>query len=95
MKTNYSSRIKEEYHRRFEVARKTFEEASEEDKESGVAKKPIAVQMRAEIGKEFWLLETEEFREKVAQDAEDAHAKEMEEWEETKLVPKTPQQFHQ
>jgi hypothetical protein len=95
MKMNYSSHIKGEYHRRYEVARKTFEEASEEDKDSGAVRKPIAVQMRAEIGKEFWLLETEEFREKVAQDAEDAHMTEMQEWEEMKLVPKTPQQFHQ
>jgi hypothetical protein len=51
--------------------------------------------LKTEVSKEFWLLETEEFRESVAQDAEDAHAKDVEELEQIKLVPKTAVQFHQ
>ena len=42
-------------------------------------RRPVALQLRSQVGKEFWLLETEEFREKIAQDAEDVHAKEVEE----------------
>jgi hypothetical protein len=74
---------------------KKYDEATEEERENEDLQKPIALQMRNEIGREFWNLETDEFREAVAQEAEDAHTKEVEEWEQSKVVPKTPQQFHQ
>lgn len=95
MKLHYDSRVKEEYLRRYAVAKQRYDNATEDDRENGIVKKPIPVQMRAEIGKEFWDLETAEFREEIAQHAEDVHAQEVEEWEESKKVPKTPQQFHQ
>jgi hypothetical protein len=91
----YKSRVKAEYIRRFTIAKKEYKDASLEDKENGVVGKPIDVQIRTEITKEFWVLETDEFREQVAKDAEDDHAKQLEEWEQLKEVPKTAQQFHQ
>src|SRR6266436_1476758 len=94
-KFHYKSRVKAEYIRRFAIAKKKYNDASLEDKENGVVGKPIDVQIRTEITKEFWVLETDEFREQVAKDAEDDHAKQYEEWEQLKEVPKTAQQFHQ
>jgi hypothetical protein len=91
----YISRVKEEYLRRYVVAKITWDDATQEDRDSGAIKKPIPVQLRTEVGKEFWLLETEEFRKEVAKNAEDTHSKEMAEWEELKKVPKTALQFHQ
>lgn len=88
-------RIKEEYCRCFAIAKQEYDDATEADKESGIATKPVGMQMRTNIGREFWFLETEEFREEIAQEAEDAHNKEMEEWEQARAVPKTAQQFHQ
>ena len=94
-KLYYKSRIKDTYLQRYAVAKKAYDEANEADKESGVAMKPVAIQLKTEVSKEFWLLETKEFRESVAQDAEDVHAKDVEELEQIKLVPKTAVQFHQ
>jgi len=51
--------------------------------------------LRNKVGKEFWLLKTEECRKEVAKKAEDAHSKEVQEWEQAKEVPKTALQFHQ
>lgn len=95
LKEYYQDRIKDEYERRFMIAQKNYDSATKEEKENRSVSRPVALQMRSKVGKEFWLLETEEFREKIAQDAEDAHAKEVEEWEMSRLAPKTPQQFHQ
>jgi len=94
-KTYYKSRIKSEYCRRFAIAKKEYEDATEEELQSGAVEKPVAVTYRTAVGKEFWQLETEEFRAEVAQIAEDAHAKGVEEWEAAKNVPKTAQEFHQ
>lgn len=91
----YNSRIKEEYNRRFAVAKKLFDEASEDNKLNGSAKKPMVVQIRTEVGREFWFLEMEEFQEQMVEEVEDIHTKEMEDWEAMKQVPKTAQQFHQ
>lgn len=57
--------------------------------------KPQAVKMRAEIGSEFWKLETDALREEVTSDAELIHAEEMSKWEEVRVALKTPLQFHQ
>jgi len=94
-KQHYKSQFKDEYNWRFAIARKEYDDASEEDKENGIVKKPKPVVMRTEIGREFWFLEMEEFREQIHKEAENTHAKAMEEWEESKQVPKTAQQFHQ
>ncbi|KIM74212.1 hypothetical protein PILCRDRAFT_14653 [Piloderma croceum F 1598] len=94
-KNYYKSHVKEEYIRRFTIAKNEYDDASLEDKENGTVMKPIDVQIRTEVTKEFWNLETDEFRQQVAQDTEDAHAKAFEEWEQLKEVPKTAQQFHQ
>jgi hypothetical protein len=92
-KMYYKSRMKDEYLRRFAVATKKYKEASPEEKET--LNKPIPVQIRSEIVREFWNLETVEYREQMARDAEEAHSKAFEDWEQLKQVPKTAQQFHQ
>lgn len=108
-KLHYKSRIKATVDQHFAVAKKAYdnyllaEEAYKDAVEAGdlameepfTVQKPVAVQIRAAVGKEFWLLETEDFRETVSLDAAETHEREMEEWEEMKLQPKTPQQFHQ
>jgi hypothetical protein len=87
--------VKAEYIQHFTITKKEYKDASLEDKENGVVGKPINVQIQTEITKEFWDLETDEFHEQVAKDAEDDHAKQLEEWEQLKEVLKMPQQFHQ
>jgi len=108
-KIYYKSRIKATVDQRFAIAKRAFDgymlekaaydeavEAGDETvEEPVVVQKPIPVQMRATVGKEFWLLETPEFREATTLDAEQTHKMEMEGWEAAKSVPKTPQQFHQ
>jgi hypothetical protein len=94
-KLHYRTRIKDEYLRRYVVAKKAYDDATEEDLESGAVKKPIPLQFRIDAGREFWLLESTEFWEHIAQEAENAHLKQIAEWEETKKVPKTALQFHQ
>jgi hypothetical protein len=88
-------RIKDEYLRWYTIARKEYDDATEDDKMSGIVKKPVPVQVRTKVGKVFWLLESEEFWAEVAQEAEDTHVKAMQEWEEVKQAPTTPVQFHQ
>ena len=94
-KLHYRTRIKDEFLRRYAVVKKAYDDASQEDRDSGAIKKPVPLQYRNEIGKEFWLLESSEFRNKVAQQAEDAHLEQLQAWEEARQVPKTAQQFHQ
>jgi hypothetical protein len=47
------------------------------------------------VGKEFWLLESDEFCNKIAELAEVQYAKGMEEWEALQQPPKTALEFHQ
>jgi hypothetical protein len=95
LKTYYHSHVKEEYDRRYKFAKNKYDNATEEERKRENIQKPVALTMRVEVSREFWLLESQEFRDTVAQDAEDAHAKEVEEWTASKTIPKTPQQFHQ
>ena len=94
-KLYWKVRIKDEYLRWYTIARKEYDDTTKDDKMSGIVKKPVPVQVRTEVGKMFWLLESEDFRAEVAQEAENAHAKAMQEWEEVKQAPTTPVQFHQ
>lgn len=77
------------------MVKNKYDNATKEEKENGSVKQPIPLQLVSEVGKDFWLLETEEFRKKVVQDAEDLHAKKVEEWEALKSAPNTPRDFHQ
>jgi hypothetical protein len=87
--------VKSEYLRRYAIAKKEYDDTTEEEQESRLVNKPIPVRLRTEIAMEFWFLETEEFRASIAKIAEETYVKEVEEWEELKTVPKTAQQFHQ
>ena len=100
LKMYYEERIKDEYTRRFEAAREKYNKAAASAADEGgesefVLEPPSALKIRNEVGREFWDLEPDELREEVVQAAEDAHAKEVEEWEGLKLMAKTPQQYHQ
>jgi hypothetical protein len=94
-KSHYHSDIKKEFCRRFNIAKTLYDKATETEREEGVVKKPIPVQVRTEVGKEIWNLQTPKFREDIAREAEVAHAHEVELWEKSKATPRTPQQFHQ
>jgi HSP90 family molecular chaperone len=95
LKLYYISRIKDKYNRRYSLAKKQYDEATEVERTEQKLKKPVPVQIRTEIGREFWMLESSEFRDQIAKSADDAHERDMEEWEENQQTPKTPQQFHQ
>jgi hypothetical protein len=73
-KMYWKLRIRDKYLCWFAVAKKEYDEASDDDKTTRTVKKPIPVQLRMEIGMEFWLLESEEFQAEVAQEAKKAHA---------------------
>jgi hypothetical protein len=92
-KLYYQLRIKEEYRRHYTIAKKSYD-ATEKHKQSGAVKKLVTVLYRTKVGRGFWLLKTEEFWVEIAKKAEDAHAKEVEEWEAAKQVPKIAQEFH-
>lgn len=82
---------------RFEAAKlqhkMDVEAATEEERES--LKGPSAVAMRSAIAMELWLLETKEFRDEVAEEAEAAYQAALEAWQASKKIPYSPQHFHQ
>jgi hypothetical protein len=96
MKLYYTSKVKAEYERHFPRILAEYETAlaaaSEEEKQN--LKKPTAVSVRAEIGKQFWLAESIAFREEVEKSRDEVHEREMRDWETTQQKPKTPQEFH-
>lgn len=107
-KLHYKLRVKAECDRRFAVLKNAYDdytlrkasyvkaiEEGETLEEPVPVQKPVAIQLRATVGQEFWLLESAEFRKEIQLDAEETYNQEMAEWEEAKLVPKSPQQFHQ
>jgi hypothetical protein len=95
VKLYYSSRIKEEHERRYLVAKRLYEDATEEEREAQNMEVPKHVGMRTTVSMEFWNLESNDFRAEVAKKAEVEHLEELEAWNARKQAPKTPQQFHQ
>jgi len=53
LKDYYQSRIRDEYHRHYAIAKKNFNDSTKEEKENGSMKKPVALQMRAK-GQQFY-----------------------------------------
>jgi hypothetical protein len=94
-KLHYNARIKAEYLRRFQSAKNEYNTATEEERVAKKLKAPVAIALRCEVGREFWLLESAAFRQEVAVSAEEQHDKDMVEWKVLQQVPKTPQEFHQ
>ena len=94
-KLHYHTHIKDKFLWHCVVVKKAYDDASQEDQDSGAIKKPVPLQYRNEIEKEFWLLESSKFRDKVAQQVEDTHLEQLQAWEEARQVPKTARQFHQ
>ena len=68
---------------------------SASEREERNLRTPVAISLRCEVGREFWQLESVEFRKQVAIDAEEKHAVAVKEWEVAQTKPKTPQEFHQ
>jgi len=95
IKHYYPARVKEEHDRRYALAKKKYEDSTEEERESQGMEVPVRVAMMMEICAEFWKLESEEFRDEVSQSAEDEHQDNLKQWETLQNAPKTPQQFHQ
>lgn len=92
MKLYYSSKMKAEYEQLFPLLIAEYEGASEEEQAN--LKKPMPVNVRAEIGMRFWLAESQAFRDEIEKRRDDEHAKEMEKWETTQRIPRTPQEYH-
>jgi len=82
--------IKDEYLHWLAIACKEYDDATENDKTSRIVKKLVPIQVRTEVGKAFWLLESNKFWAEVAQEAKDTHTKVMQEWKEVKQGPTTP-----
>jgi hypothetical protein len=78
---------------RYALALKTYEETPEDDRAG--QRRPVAVNVRAAVGKELWLAESESFREEVTKDAEKKYEELLAEWEASQQKSQTPQQFHQ
>jgi hypothetical protein len=94
-KLHYKTRVSAEYVRRFKLARDEYDAATEAERVANNLKKPVGVVIRSSVGREFWLLESDEFCENIGQLADAQHAIEMEEWEALQQAPKTPSEFHQ
>jgi hypothetical protein len=77
------------------VAKRKYEDATEDECKSQDMEVPVCVAMMTSICVEFWKLQSEEFRDHVAQEAEEQYQKDLEHWEALQRAPKTPQQFHQ
>lgn len=92
MKQYYLTKVKGEYDRLYPIMVAQYEEASEEERSS--LKKPVPVNVRAEIGMRFWLAESEAFRQEIEKKRDDEYAKESEEWGMIQKKAKTPQEYH-
>lgn len=95
IKMYYHTRIKDEYNRRYALAKSSYDDATVEDKESGVVTMPVALQLRTNVCMEFWNLESQEFRDQMGEQAENEHLNDLAEWKERQEAPKTPQEYHQ
>jgi hypothetical protein len=94
-KLHYATRIKAEYTRRFRWAKEEYENATEEERlEKGLVA-PVAIALQSKVGREFWMLESKELHQELNELAEKEHTSDMEEWEASQQVSKTPQHFHQ
>jgi hypothetical protein len=94
-KLHYGTRIKAEYTRRFRWANEEYENATEEERLEKGLTAPVAIALRCKVGREFWMLESEQFRQELSELSEKEHTSNMEAWEVSQKVAKTPQQFHQ
>lgn len=106
----YTSQIKEEFLRRFALAKEDYKltmvqydaamleyqvEGNEQMPPPEKPKKPEPVRLRTEIGTKFWNMETEELQQEVTASIETQYTKEMKAYENLRVLPKTPLQFHQ
>lgn len=60
-----------------------------------VQKKPCAVKVHLQVGKEIWEHETPEFQRQVAEEACIRHKKELKEWKANLQPAETPEDFHE
>ncbi|KAF7980387.1 hypothetical protein HWV62_38180 [Athelia sp. TMB] len=91
----YASRMKEEYERRYAVAKLAWNNATEAERASDGVDRPVPVSLRAKLVREFWQLETSEMRLEMQDAANKDHAEAVEAWKALKIKPKTALQFHQ
>ena len=87
--------MKEEHERRYLVAKRLYEDATEEEHK---AQKSFDSRFQNSMDTVVLIptcLGTSIFRAEVAKKAEVEHLEELEAWNARKQAPKTPQQFHQ
>jgi hypothetical protein len=91
----YETRIKEEAERRVFMAERKFDQATEEERAEQDLKKPIPVAIRSHTTVEFWKTELEATKEAVKARIEELYDEELKAWRAKRIVPKTPQEYHQ
>lgn len=80
----------------WDAAMKEWDATSDKEKEEwDTPVKPVAVVLRNEVGREFFLSESPEYREKLGKEYEAAHMKELDLWQISQSSMKTPQEYHQ
>ena len=77
------------------MAKRLYEDATEEEHEAKNMEVPKLVGMRTTVSMKFWNLESDNFYAEVAKKAKVVHLEELEAWNALQQAPKTPQQFHQ
>lgn len=103
MKKHYQTHIKPIYEDRFAVVlrewdatMKEWNAASDEEKgEQDAPLKPVAVALRNGVGREFFLLESLEYREELKKECEAAHLRQIDSWQINQNSATTPQEYHQ
>ena len=95
MMMHYESHMKEEAERRITIARRKFDRTTKEERTEEGLKKPMAIVIRKETAKEFWLTETDTIKEEVHARIEADYNEELEAWAAKLEVPKTAQEYHQ
>lgn len=86
--------MKAEYDRRFAISSREWEVATEPQRLEQMLKFPVPVAFRTKVIREYWEAETEDFRASMEQASVEDHEDAMEEWEQAKSAPMTPEQFH-
>lgn len=93
MKMFYGDLMKDEGDRRVKHAEDVYEALPLAAKTK--KNKPVPLEIRKTVAREFWETETEEVKAAVLAKADEYLDEDMEEWSKAKNAPKTPAQYHQ
>jgi hypothetical protein len=95
MKLHYNTRMKSEAYRRFDIAKRDYEGATEEERSEGEMKEPVPLAIQTETAKSFWATESAATKDEVRVGLEATYQEELAAWKADRQLPKTPQEYHQ